>query len=303
MRNSNLFKFTYVGLVGLAASLSYGSFGFNVVGESIRSGFHDTSNLAGSYVGYDVELTTDSGDADLFLNGINIQPGSFFDSNLLFNIDPGSFVLGTSVVGGNGWLFDNVVNLSGAIDSNVPLGTYDFNVEFIGGETSTDAFLLGTVNFQIEVASMLEFTLTGSATPAVIPQGGMSTASATLFNDSQTRDLYTRTWYYGNGGFMMGSEALTGNFVGDWFDKQIAPGNSRTDNHTTWAASTGQAVGVYSGDYGLYGGLYADDEHSLAVPGVTIEVVESVPEPASMLALAGGIAALARRRISKKSKP
>ncbi|HLO99336.1 MAG TPA: PEP-CTERM sorting domain-containing protein [Fimbriimonas sp.] len=285
--------------MGLASSLSFGAFGFSVSGTNIRSGFHDTSNLYSSAAQYDVDLFTDFGDDDLYINGVSISAGTNYDPLINFEINLESFVLGTAITGGDSFRFENIARRFWQVDSSVAAGFYDFNVDFFGGVDGSDNTLLGTLNFEFEVIDMLEFSTSGSASPAVIPQGGVSTASATLNNPSSTRSLFTTTWYYSNGGFAMGSEQLTGDFVGNWFDKEIAPGDSRTDDHTTWTASTGQTVGVYDGNYGIVGGYYANDEHLMAVNGVNIEVTESVPEPASLAVIGAGVAFLARRRRNK----
>lgn len=299
MRHLATFKFSALGLAGLASSISFGAFGFTVSGSNIRSGFHDTSNLYISESQYDVDLFTDSGDDDLYINGISISAGTNYNPLINFEVNLNSFVLGSAISGGTSINFDNIARRFWSVDSSVPIGFYDFNVDFFGGADGSENNLLGSVNFEFEVVEMIEFSTSGSATPSVIPQGGMSTASATLTNTSASRNLYTRTWYYSNNGFTMGSEQLTGDFVGDWFGHEITPGNSRTDDHTTWAASTGQATGVYSGNYGVIGGLYAEDEHFFGVNDVTIEVTESVPEPASLAVIGAGIAFFARRRRNK----
>jgi hypothetical protein len=266
--------------------------------RTILSALRDTTGLLISDTKYSVDLVTDSGDSDLYVNSLALTLGSGWNSNLNINIDTTqtSYTFGSAITGGDSINFQNIVRRGGAVDSSVADGIYDFSLDFIGGANSSDTNLLSSVNLQVEVLEGLLFSISSVASPSIIGQGGVSTVSATLTNNMTSRDLKTTTWYTANLGYSNGSNQLTGNFVGNWFDHTLTPGNSRTDDHTTWTASATQALGVYNGEFGIVGGVHEGDEHFMIASSAPIEVV---PEPATMTALAlGGLALLRRRRKS-----
>jgi hypothetical protein len=265
--------------------------------HTILSSFKDSSNLAVSQSLYDIDFSQDSGDPDLFINQISLNLGSGWDSNLDLGVNSSfnSYTLGSLITGASSFRLDNAILRSGDVNAAVATGIYDFSVDIVGGASNSATDVLSTLNFQLEVFDRLEFEISSLASPSTIQQGDSSTVSVTLGNAMSARDLVTTTWYYAGGGYEQGSDSLTGNFVGDWFNKTITPGNSRTDDHTTWTAAAIQPTGTYDGNFGIFGGLYNGDEHWLRAPNSPITVTP-VPEPATMAVLGLGALGLLKRR-------
>lgn len=286
-----------IGVLSLAACFASASPTF-WANQNILSSVRDGSNLAGGITGYDLNLTTDGADSDLYINNIGISAGSNWDSNIDLAVDLGgtSYTLGNAITGGSFVSFNNLAVRYNEVNPLVNVGVYDFNVDFFGGADNAANDLVASVALQLEVFQRYDFTLIASASPSMIPQGAQSTVSMFLQNDMASRELVTTTWYVGGSGFHNGSDTLSfDGFAGDWFSKHLNPGESRSDAHSIWGASASQPLGVYdgSGATGVVGGLYDGDFYFLPSTGTSIEVV---PEPASLLAILGGVAVLARRR-------
>lgn len=298
--------------LALLAALSTGSqaLSWNLLNGSTRSGVLDDTGMNGTESKFGLYLNLTDTDSDFYLNQINILPGSNYDANLnLFNdlnyganVTSGFFqdeyTLGTALSEDGFYFFDGIARRNGVVDSSVAIGTYDFQVQLIGGDSSTATDIVGTFDFNLEVVDTITAMASGIMSNSVIGPGDTSTLSATLTNMGP-RDMITTTWYvsafakdgdYSNPDNFLQFE----DFQGDWFNKTIgANGGSRTDLHSKWSRASTNMNGQYLGNNGIYGGLYNGDTHSWKISGDTVEVV---PEPASMLALSAGVALLLRRR-------
>lgn len=303
MRNS--IYFSAFALFLAASSTTYAAVSITP-DYSILSGIQDTSNLDYSTTRYRGTLNSDGADGDLYINSVQFIPGAGYDPNigLQFNVGTSfdynsgqTYTLGTPISGPANWSLDRIITHDGAIDPSVAPGIYDFSAVFTGGDSPSATDTLATWNLQIEVFPYMDITLGGSSSPAVIGYGDTTTVQVTLTNNMVSRSFFSYTWWYGGGGMQQGSAAMQGNFVGDWFNQEIAAGDSRTDDHTTWTAdSSSLPTGTYVGSLGLYGGLYLGDEHSITAlnPQPTVELI---PEPVSIgMAGAGILIGLTARR-------
>jgi hypothetical protein len=271
---------------------------------TILSGVQDTSNLDSAGTRYRGSLDADGTDGDLYINSVQFVPGAGYDPNIGLQLeaatalshDDVTYTYGTPISGETHWTLDRIIDHYGAIDSSVAPGIYNFSAVFTGGSSSTATDTLATWNLQMEVFPKIDITLGGSSTPAVIGYGDTTTVQVTLTNNMADRSFITTTWYFGNNGMEQGPVGMQGNFVGNWFDQEILPGTSRTDDHTTWTAAPGSLPpGTYLGNLGIYGGLYNGDENSIAAlsPQPTVELI---PEPASLSLIGAALALTARRR-------
>ena len=285
-----------IGVLSLAACFASASPTF-WASQGILSSVRDASNLDGGITGYDFNLATDGGDSDLYINAISFSFGSNWDSNIDMNLNLGtSYTLGDAISGGSFLSFNDLAVRYNEVNAAVGTGIYDFSVEFYGGDTNGSNDLLSSTALQLEVFEKYDYSLVAGVNPAVIGQGGSSTVFMNLTNNMSGRDLVTTTWYVGGGGFSNGVETLNfDGFAGNWFSQVLAPGTSYADDHSVWSASASQMSGIYDGTgvTGLVGGLYDGDFYFLPSTATSIEVV---PEPASMLAVLAGVAALARKR-------
>ncbi len=293
----------------LVTSLSFGQ-DFSYSQGDIRSAVHDdsgmsyTSSMFGVYLNYSPDNPGDS----FYINEVNWAGDTGWDSliDLQTNLSYWGFtngvfggneyVLGTEISDEISWDFEGLVRRNGVIDANVAEGIYDFTVDILGGSSSTSTDLLGSFDFQIEVVDTIAAHLTASTSVTQVGYNTPFDVSTTLTNDGN-RDFLTKTWYisgFGLGGSSSSEYLQFLDFEGDWFNKTIAVGSSRTDLHSSWQAANGTTPGTYIGNVGVYGGLHAGDYHSWrATPDVQIQVV---PEPATMLGLAAGLGTLLRRR-------
>lgn len=299
-KHSIAFKSGLLATLALASAFATASPSF-WASQSILSSVRDDSNLAGGVTGYDFNITTDAGDSDLYVNNIQITPGMNWDPNLDLNLDFSgtSYTLGTAIGESSFVYFDNLAVRYNAVNSAVPVGVYDFSVDFYGGADSGASDMLDSIQLQLEVFEKYDFTLTSMPNPATIAQGESTTFSMNLTNNMASRNLVTTTWYVGGNGVNNGTDSLNfDGFAGNWFGRSLAPGEMQSDDGSTWSASPTQTLGAYSSanGMGVVGGLYDGDFYFLPAQGSTVNVVAPVPEPASILALLGGLAVFARRR-------
>lgn len=301
----------------LAAAAAHAAPSFST-GTPIQSAVIDTSNLGGAATRFRVDLVHESADPDLYINSVNFLPGTGYDPNIGLELgldaaDPGNhpegyqynggqyYVLGTAITGDSFFHFEEPVRHFGAVDPSVAPGIYNFNLTFRGGDSASADELLADLALQVEVIQKLDVDAVGFTNPDPIHAGQTTTVSLTLTNHMADRDFVSTTWYYGNNGMEMpdGSHLENGNFVGDWFDKHVAPGQSRTDDHTTWDATAATPLGTYTGDMGVSGGLYNGDDFSIPI-SPTVAVV-AVPEPAtvSLVALSPAVLLVRRRRAGR----
>ena len=289
-----------------------------------RSAFRDTSNLFfGGNTEYRVNLNTASGDPDLYINQINLTPGPSWDSNLTLytpSTDPnpgavntfrynatngtsGVYNLGTAISGNTHWNFASAFRF-GDVDPNVADGIYNTTLDIVGGADSSAMDTLASFDLTLQVIQKLDVDVTMTADPDTIGQGQGTTISMTVKNNITGADFISTSWYYSAFANANGDNLVPGNFVGNWFDQHIAPGDSRTDLHTNWKAAANQNGGDYFGNLGVIGGLYSGDFYLVNNnPQVKVSVI---PAPSSALSLMMGVGLLApviirRNRAARQS--
>jgi hypothetical protein len=277
--------------------------------ESVLSGFHDTTNFWSSETTYGFNLYNGPSDPNLFINQINfvytsgVTPntgvynpaigltphvGSTYDTGF------GSYTLGTPLAPNTLMYLYDAVTRSGDVANSVANGTYDFSINVLGGYDSSATDTLATIGYQILIANGIHVSASASASPGTISAGQNSDITMTVTNSDATQTFVTTTWFVSS--FTDGTNELPFvGFAGDWFDKMIGPGGSRTDLQSTRTADITTPPGTYNGTVGVVGGLVdGDNFYVLADPGPTIEVV--TPEPASLAVLVLGSVGLMVRR-------
>lgn len=275
----------------------------------IMTGVQDTSNLWNGVAttGYGFNVTTNASDPAYYINNIELVPGAGWNSNLTFNIadyngsgtlgngfSNNDYTLGTPLKQGTTYYWSNVLAHYGAFDSSIATGIYSFDAVFQGGLNSTATNTLFDAQLQVEIVKKVDVSVTPSYDQQTIGQGGTSTVSETVKNNMANRTFVSTTWFITGMGDGSGN-SLSGNFVGNWFDQSIAPGDSLTGQHSTWTAAGNQAPGTYTGDTGIVGGLYNGDQLFFGNPSNTTIYV-AAPEPAAMALLGMGAMAVIRRR-------
>jgi len=265
---------------------------------TIKSGVQDSSNMwySTAHTGYGFSCTTSASDPATYINAIQVIPGATWDAGLTFAVQSqlangfasNDYTLGTAMGIDRTYYWSNVVNHDGTFDATVAPGIYSFDIAFQGGFDSSALDTLYQGTFQVEVVNKIDATVTTSASPSTIGPGQQTHVSATL-NNNMSRDFWTSTWFVSGGAGLQFDS-----FDGNWFDKQIGPGGSRTDAHSSWSALTSSTPGLNTMDCGVIGGLYDGDDFMFGAPGNTSITV--TPEPTSMAALGLGAIALLRRR-------
>ncbi len=269
------------------------------------SGVQDTSNMLNGSTTFGFSLTTNSIDPTTYINEISYVGDSSFDSNVTFNVaDYGGnvghlgngfsnndYTLGTALGSNQTYYWSDVFHHDGAFSSAIAPGSYHFDALFKGGADASATDTLFDIPLTVEIVPNIDVTETESQDVTVINQGGTATVSSTITNH-MNRNFVSTTWY--TEFINNGTDGLAFNFVGDWFDQTVAPGDSRTDFNTTQTADINASLGMYSGNTGVVGGLYNGDNFYFG-SGVNTNI-QVVPEPASMLALAGFGFLVVRRR-------
>ncbi|MCE9558255.1 MAG: PEP-CTERM sorting domain-containing protein [Armatimonadetes bacterium] len=293
-------------LVAFAAAFSHmaiAEVGFNAVNETL-SALKDTSNLSFSSTNYRTGFHV-ANEAQLFINSTGITQGAGWDNDLSLDLQSQfgyydfvsnsfqTYHLGDEITGDHDWTFDNTITHNGSVNPDVSEGVYDFSLDFYGGANSAATDLLGSVNYHIEVFNQLDITANGTATPNVLNGDDVAIIDMTVGNQMASRDFVSTTWFWFGNDF---SSNLTGDFTGDWFDKHIAPGATRTDEHSRWKARANTPLGVYTTGVGVIGGLYNGDNHGLALQNSPTITVQSVPEPAALGAMVLGSILIIRKR-------
>lgn len=301
------YRLGYALLASVAASASWG-YSFSAWHTDL-SAVLDDSNLQYSQTNYEVMFVQDMSDDPLFINSVSIVGGSNWDPNidlstptsfLSYAGSSANYMLGTEISGGVEWVFTNAAVHFGAMNNAVAPGVYDFTLVFSGGADASATDTLTELSLVLAVIPKFDIDVTGTVSPGVIAAGQEAFVSMKVTNN-MSQDFVGTSWFYTNGGFFNGSDTLDGTFLGDWFDKHIAPGDSRTDYHTKWTATNSTPAGVYSSWLGVIGGVYYGDEHYVRLqPDLQIEVA-AVPEPLTVIGLGAGLAGLiARRRRSRR---
>ncbi len=294
-------------LLAIAAACGAFSQTFTQTNGDTHSQMRDKSNVLIDD-SWNVNLQTSAGDPDLFINNMVITGGVGYNPLINMQTQVGGFdfngggsnhyTFGTAINGDNDW------NLAGAfhngnIDSAVTDGVYDFNLDFIGGADDSATNVLASFGLHVDVFQKIDINTVTSASPSTIKEGGPGTeVSMTVTNNMSGRNFTTRSWWVSTFGDGLGHELAFDNFTGDWFDKVIAPGGSRTDTHSTWHAELNTPIGHYTGFNGIIGDVH-DGDFIFLNADKQAEVDVLVPEPASLAVLGIGALALLRRRKGK----
>lgn len=290
-------RLAWVAAFGSLAAVSLGQDSFDPLYDTL-SALIDTSSTVGSSTRYDVLFSHSGSDPDLFINDVVLTPGSNWDSDIDLSVPSGQFqyggtyVFGTPISGDQFWQIQGIASRNGAI-SNVDPGIYDFTIDFVGGADANASDNIASVAFSLEVFDRIDLAVSGEATPGTIMIGQETTISMTVENLMSARDFVSTTWYYTHVGLATVMENR--GFLGDWFDKTITPGASRTDEHTRWLATAATPLGTHIGEMGVFGGLYYGDNHWFRMDPEP-EVTVIVPEPATFAVLGLGLLAVRKRR-------
>ncbi|MBC7526670.1 MAG: hypothetical protein H7308_03885 [Chthonomonadaceae bacterium] len=301
-------------LLSLTAASSLAQSYTQQTGADTRSGFRDVTNTIIASINYKIGLDTNTGDADTYLNQINLNTSAGnWNSGLNLNIPTSTvdyhdnsngtnktYTLGTAISGNTHWDL-SAATYQGGIDASVPDGIYKATLDFVGGASATAFGSLASFSITLQVAQKLNIDVATSVSPDTIAQGGTAQLSMTVTNNMTGLSFVSTSWY--DSGFSNGTVSLNrDSFDGNWFGKTIAPGGNRTDLHSTYSASTDQVLGTYTTTNGVLGGFYDGDEYFVrSTTPTSLTVVRGVvPAPsASLVLLIGavpGIGFLLRRR-------
>lgn len=176
-------------------SLALASPNFGYGGDSTRTLLQDLTGVETSvYQGWTGTLTTDVGDAPLYLNGITVTPGAGFDSNIVYNTPSafsyadsnsntgGIYNLGEAIAEDVNWNFANFINLDVFNSTNAAVGTYNLSVSFLGGSDASAMDTLQTFDLNVDVINSFGVSVTGTADLITGP-GDTSDVMLTLQND------------------------------------------------------------------------------------------------------------------------
>ncbi len=297
-------------ILAIAIACTTGAFAqtFTQTNGDTHSQVRDKSNVLIDD-SWKINLQTNAGDPDLFINNMVITGGTGYNPLINMQTQIGGFdfngggvnhyTFGTAINGANNWDLAGAFH-DGNIDSGVADGIYDFNLDILGGGNNLATNVLASFGLHVDVFQKIDINTVMSATPSTIKEGGPGTeVSMTVTNHMTGRNFTTRSWWVSTFGDGLGNELAFDNFTGNWFDKVIAPGDSRTDSHSTWHANLNTPIGHYTGFNGVIGDVH-DGDFIFLNADQQAEVNVIVPEPASMAVLGLGVLGLLRRRKSKK---
>ncbi|MCS6776899.1 MAG: hypothetical protein RMJ43_09900 [Chloroherpetonaceae bacterium] len=271
-------------------------FDFSLSWGNIKSAFRDTSNLLISWSLYRVTLETSTGAGNLHLNAITLEtvdwhpdldlftPTTGFRYDDYLNGTSGDYTLGDAIAPGSRWEF-NAAFRYGSVAPDVADGVYSANLNLYGGDSAEANDLLASFNIALHVAQKLDVTADMTVAPGEILPGQTAQVTMTVTNN-MTENFVSTTWYASSMVNEQGNSLRLVQFDGNWFGQFIAPGDSRTDLHSTWRASDTQALGIYEGTHGVVGGLYSGDFHFISGNPVRIAVV---PGPGALLVMGAGL--------------
>lgn len=264
-------------------------------GDAIHSGLLDTSGLHNSAANFGGTVVKEDSDPDFFVNQYQIVGGGNWNDSI--NVGPGTKFngnpLGTLVTGSFQSYFEGA-QLFGAVDPSVAIGVYDFKLNVLGGSTDSSFDTLASWDYQLDVRSAWDVTVTGSLSKDLVGIGEQVDLSMTVKNNNPVA-LMTTTWYLSGGDDAAGS-FMDWDFEYDpgWWDVTIDPGVAETRLHSHYVPVATTPPGFYHTPGGVIGGYYRGDWHMKSFenePGFTV-----VPEPATTGLLLVGLAGLLGRR-------
>ncbi len=298
-------------ILTLAAACTSGAFAqvFSQTNGDVHTAVRDTSNMRFDGTNWAVNLQTNVGDPDLYINNMAITPGAGYNALIDMQTQVGGFdfngggpgnhyTFGTAISGANNWNFAGAFQ-NGPVDSAVADGVYDFTLGIFGGASDIANDTLASYGLHVDIIQKLDISVITSANPGVILQNGTGTeVSMTVTNNMTGNNFITNTWYVSGFGNGLGDFLNFDGFTGNWFDQVITPGNSHSDTHSLWSAGASTPIGTYTGDNGVVGGLHFGD-FAFMKTDQQAQVTVLVPEPASFAVLGLGALALIRRRKQK----
>lgn len=297
-----------VALLATCGSSALAQLDIHLASGDSRSAFRDTSNIGfGDGLQYRVNLFNPAGDPDVYINEISLAPDANWNANINlqapstdfeYNFGGGTYTMGTAISGANNWNFAGAFR-NGAIDPSVADGIYTTTLNFLGGADSSATDTLASFGLTLQVAQKLDIGVTLAGSPDIIGQGQATQVSMTVTNNMTGLNFVSTTWFvsgYSNGTDQLIFDNFT--YTPGWFNRTVAPGDSLTDEHSTWSAAANQVGGDYFGNNGVVGGLYNGDFYFVGnSPQSRIGVV---PAPSSVLSLLVGAGLLAPIMIRRK---
>jgi hypothetical protein len=274
-----------------------------------HSAVRDESNVYFNFTNWGIDLQTNAGDPDLYINNMTITGGAGYDALINMQTQVGGFqyngsssgtyTFGTAINGANNWNFAGAFH-NGQVDAAVADGVYDFTLGIFGGATNTANSTLASYGLHVDIQQKLDINVAMTPNPSTIKEGGPGTeVSMTVTNNMTGRNFITHTWYVSGFGDGNGNFLAFDNFTGNWFDQTITPGGSHSDTHSTWHANLDTPIGTYTSLNGVVGGLDLGDEFFMKTDSQAVVTV-LVPEPATFAVLGLGVLAFTKRRRAKK---
>lgn len=272
----------------IALSALSHSYTFAQVNGSVHSAVIDTSNVTWSSTNYAVYFGRTASEDPLYINQVSFIPGENWDSDIEMNLYYGyygytdgvfgqaEYQLGEPLTGDLDWTFGSLATRYSGFLGPVDEGIHDFQLGIYGGDSSTANDTLAVFDLQLHVIQGFNVQVTASFSNPLLQVLDQTDASVTVTNNG-TEPFVTSTWYVG--GFGLGSP-YTGqsnqltfvDFLGDWFNKTILAGESRTDLHSRWEYKPSNEPGLYYSDIGIIGGLYDGDSHHWQAEQGTLQV-------------------------------
>jgi len=277
--------------IALAASVAHSqSFTVGVTTHSLQS------DNAGIGSGIDMQMESS---ADFYINGFNVVGGGSWDPNLSVNFNGGYFdnnsftygtySLGTQVTGTQDWYFGGFFGgmFTLGFADTVGLGTYTTTIELLGGATESSMDVLTSFDETVEVVDF-GLALSSPDTNVILPPLGSTNIRHHVVNSSN-HDFLVGSRYYGWS--MPGRDQFDIDFS-DGYPAKIDAGADVLLTHLDITAHADFTT-PFTFASGFIGGWYADDAVWLKVSDHTLT---PVPEPMTVIGLAGALAALASRR-------
>ncbi len=266
--------------------------------NSRLSALKQNDNLASSGGAlFEMTVNRQASDPDLYINNAIFNAGTNWDSNIVNNPFAssgflGSYELGTALTGEGG--FTMSLDFIDLVPNSVVNGLYDFSYDIIGGGSSSASDLLATLEFQVDVRTDFRPTYTLNFDRPSITAGETANLDSVL-NNTLAESIYVNGLYYFFGAGLT-PNVMDVSFDFNFFAGELTSGSTSNSVHSDHTARADTPLGIYGFNGGFYGGYYQADQHW--VKSANSPTIEVVPEPATMIALAGGIALLARRRKS-----